>query len=42
MLAIEEARVKSEEGMLHMTPIFCDEEKIVQNLTMKRMTQPLE
>lgn len=42
MLALEEARVKSEEGMLYTTPIFCDEEKIVQNLTMKRMTQPLE
>lgn len=42
MLTLEEARVKSEERMLHVTPIFCDEEEKAQNLTMNRMPQPLE
>lgn len=27
MLTREEARVKSEEGLLHVTPVFCDEEE---------------
>lgn len=42
MLITEEARVRSEEGILHVTLIFCDEEEKVQNLTVKRMPQPLE
>ena len=42
MLTPEEAWVKGEERMLHVTPIFCDEEEKVQNFTMNRMPPPLE
>jgi len=42
MFTTEEARVKGEERMLCVTPIFCDEEEKVQNFTMNRMPPPLE
>lgn len=42
ILIREEARVKGKERMLHVTPIFCDEEEKVQNFTMNRMPPPLE
>lgn len=42
MLTTEEARVKGEERMLRVAPIFCDEAEKVQNFTMSRMPPPLE
>lgn len=42
MLTPEEAWVKGEERMLHVMPIFCDEEEKVQNFTMNGMPPPLE
>lgn len=38
----EEAGGKSEERILHVTPIFYDEEENFQNFTMNRMPQPPE